>query len=919
MPGMSTIAQITSWALRVRTGLPAKSALEGVARPTRRTASTRPIVVLVLCGAFLIALVVGVIALILSNLRHHAIEQSKQQLMATATVLARQAARDFESIDLIDGSLIEYMETLAIVSDELYERAMVGRGIHLMLKDRISGFPHIDAVMLIGADGRLINSSQAWPTPQLYFAGQDYFEALKASPRLSSVLGKPTRDRETGVWTMYFARKFRGSNGEFLGLVVGTVKSQYFKESYATDARGADESIALFRDDGVMLARYPHIDSFIGRPFVRSLPGGMTQRSGNGVTGQRDVVDDSERLMAEARLPNVPISLTASTTVAAALADWRTEAGYLIGLTIVLVVAIGGTGAVVVQFFRRQSIQLDSTLNNLSQGVCMYDQHRRLILCNDRYAEMFHLPYELTRPGTALRQIFDHQISHGPYPGSSPDEYVREMMAIVAAREPASIVTEFSDGRALVAAFRPAPGGGFVTTVEDITEQKRAERRIAHIAHHDSLTGLHNRAAFSDYLARTIDETVRADGTFAILCLDLDRYKEVNDLYGHLVGDALLREVARRLRAVADGAFLARVGGDEFIVITTANAQVAAAGELAQQFRTALSDDIEIAGRQLRIGLSIGIASCPRDGTDPATLLANADVALYRAKAEGRDAIRFFEADMAAQLRDRRELQHDLQSALANDELRLDFQPLARIDGEIVGFEALVRWHHPRRGVVAPGIFIPLTEESGLIVAMGEWILRAACREAASWPNRLQISVNLSPVQFRNDDIVRLVHETLIETGLDAARLELEITEGVLIDDFSRAMSILRRLISLGVRIALDDFGTGYSSMSYLQAFPFDVIKIDRSFISNLERSAQSKALLRGVIGLARGLELPVTAEGVETRAQLDVLTRAGCDLVQGYLIGRPASINGYAEVLGRPASPDLQGVRQVSAARGTR
>ncbi len=899
---MSTIAGIMSWAARLRTGLVANSALSGGAR---RTASTRPIVVLVLCGAFLIALVVGVIALILSNLRHHAIEQSKQQLMATATVLARQAARDFQSIDLIEANLIEYMETLAIVSDELYARAMVGRGIHLMLRDKISGFPHIGAVMLIGADGGLINSSQAWPTPPLNFAGQDYFEALKASPRLGSMLGEPTRDRQTGVWTISFARKFRGSNGEFLGLVVGTVASQYFEESYATLARGTDESIALFRDDGVMLARYPHIDSFIGKSVVRNLADGMTQRSGSGVAGQRDV----------------PINLTASTTVAAALADWRTEAGYLIGLTIVLVVAIGGIGAVVVQFFRRQSIQLDSTLNNLSQGVCMYDEHRRLILCNDRYAEMFHLPYELTTPGTALRRIFDHQVAHGLHPESGPDEYIRGMMAIIVAGEPASTVTEFSDGQAMVAVFRPAPGGGFVTTVEDITEQRRAEKRIAHIAHHDSLTGLHNRAAFSDYLATAIDETLRAAGTFAILCLDLDRFKEVNDLYGHLVGDALLREVARRLQAVAEGAFLARVGGDEFIVITVGDAQAAAVGQLALQLRAALSGDIEIAGRQLRIGLSIGIASCPVDGTDPATLLANADVALYRAKAEGRDTIRFFEADMAAQLRDRRELQHDLQSALANDELRLDFQPLARIDGEIVGFEALVRWHHPSRGVVAPGIFIPLTEEDGLIVAMGEWILGAACREAASWPNQLQISVNLSPVQFRNDDIVRLVHKTLIETGLDAGRLELEITEGVLIDDFSRAMSILRRLKSLGVRIALDDFGTGYSSMSYLQAFPFDMIKIDRSFISNLERSAQSKALLRGVIGLARGLELPVTAEGVETRAQLEVLTRAGCDLVQGFLIGRPASIDGYAEVVGRPASPERRGLpaSQASTARGAR
>jgi len=900
---MSTIAGIISGVFRTRSL--AKSALEGATRPTRRTASTRPIVTLVLCGAFLIGLVVGVIGLILTNLRHQAIEQSKQQLLATATVLARQAARDFQSIDLIEANLIEYMETLAIVSDELYTRAMVGRGIHLMLKDKISGFPHIGAVMLVGADGELINSSQVWPTPPLNFAGQDYFDALKGAPRLSSALGRPVRDPQTGVWTLYVARKFRGSNGEFLGLVVGTVTSQYFEDSFGTLARGADESTALLRDDGVMLARYPHIDAVIGKSLVRDLPDRTTRRPAS------DVADDSERLTAKARLPNLPISLTTSTTVAAALAAWRTAAGYLIGLTIVLVVAIGGAGGVAVQFFRRQSIQLDSTLNNLSQGVCMYDAHRRLILCNDRFIEMFHLPHELTKPGTSLRHVFDQQILLGLDPGRDPEEYFRDMMAVVTAREPARAVTEFADGRAMVTMFRPAPGGGFVTTVEDITEQRRAEKRIAHIAHHDSLTGLHNRAAFSDHLAKTIDESLRTAGPFAILCLDLDRFKEVNDLYGHPVGDALLREVARRLQAVAQGAFLARVGGDEFIVITVG--EIEAAGQLAVRLKSALSGDIEVDGRPLHIGLSVGIASCPVDGTDPTTLLANADVALYHAKAEGRDTIRFFEADMAAQLRDRRELQHDLQSALANDELCLDYQPLAKSNGDIVGFEALVRWRHPKRGVVAPGVFIPLAEETGLIVTMGEWILRAACREAASWPNRLQISVNLSPVQFRNDHVVRLVHQTLIETGLDAGRLELEITEGVLVDDVSGAVSILRRLKSLGVRIALDDFGTGYSSLSYLQAFPFNMIKIDRSFIANLERSAPSKALLRGVIGLARGLELPVTAEGVETRAQLDVVTRAGCDLVQGFLIGRPASIDNYAEVVGRPAP-----LSRTSKAQGT-
>jgi diguanylate cyclase (GGDEF)-like protein len=848
-----------------------------------------------LSGAFLIALILGVITLILSNLRDHAIAESKQQLLATATVLAAQAARDFEAADLIETNIIEHMQILAVVSDEVYVRSMASRDIQLMLEDKIGGFPHIEAVMLVGADGTVINSSAAWPTPRLNVADQDYFQALKANPALSSKLGRPEQDPRTGAWTIPLARKFMGSDGEFLGLVVGRIKSRHFEVLYRTLVRGPDESIALIGRDGVTLARYPHVDPVIDKTVSSGRLAEIT-RSGTGVVREVDALDGSDRLIAATSLVKVPILLTTSTTVPAALAGWRTEAWFLIGLTIVLVVGIGGTGAVVVQHFRKQSIQLDATLNNQSQGVCMYDAHHRLIVCNDRYAKMFNLPDELMRPGTTLRQVFEYRISRGLYPADG----VEALKAIIAANEPASVVAELPDGRAVVIVFRPVPGGGFVKTVEDITEQRRTEKRIAHIAHHDALTGLHNRASFSEYLATTVDETIRAGEAFAILCLDLDRFKEINDLYGHPVGDALLCEVTRRLKQVAGDAFLARVGGDEFIAVLLGEAPAAAAGRLAEQLLTALVGDIEIAGRQVRIGVSIGIACSPADGNDPTTLLANADIALYRAKSEGRNAIRFFEAGMATQLRDQRELQHDLQSAVANDELRLDFQPLARIGGEITGFEALVRWQHPRRGLISPGAFIPLAEENGLIVAMDEWILRAACREAASWANQLKISVNLSPVQFRNDDIVRLVHEILIETGLSAGRLELEITEGVLIDDFSRAVSILRRLKALGVRIALDDFGTGYSSISYLHAFPFDMIKIDRSFVSNLDH-VHSKAILRGVVGLARGLELPVTAEGVETQAQLDVLAHAGCDFAQGFLIGRPASMTQYAGIVGRP------------------
>ncbi len=436
-----------------------------------------------------------------------------------------------------------------------------------------------------------------------------------------------------------------------------------------------------------------------------------------------------------------------------------------------------------------------------------------------------------------------------------------------------------------------------IAAVIDITERKKNEERIAYLAHHDVLTGLPNRSAFNERLLAIIENARTANQPFAVLCFDLDRFKEVNDVFGHAAGDKLLCEASKRFTEAVEGGFLARVGGDEFTLITTRGTQPDAASDVAERLLASVATAFEIDGHPTKIGLSIGIALYP-DYDFVETLLANADAALYRAKGYGGGKVCFFDAGLDVRLRERHGLLQDLSCALERGELQLHYQPQAGQDGAIIGFEALLRWFHPKRGLIPPDAFIPLAEETGLILPIGAWVLGEACREASSWERPLNIAVNLSPVQFRLDGLPQRVHAVLFETGLSADRLELEITEGVLVGDFPRAQSILRQLKCLGVRIAMDDFGTGYSSLSYLQSFPFDKIKIDRSFVSSLFSKPQSEAIVRAIIGLGRGLGLPVIAEGVETEDQLAFLTNEGCAEAQGYLIGRPRLIHEYAQIV---------------------
>ena len=1253
---------------------------------------------ILVCAATLAIITVSSAGLIVYNLRNRVITENERALTNSALIIAKQIEQTFTAMEVLQKEFSEEVLRAPGISKKTFDSQHSRYDVHLKLRDKAGGIPYVGALIIYNANGKLINYSRQWPLPDnINIADRDYFIAAKLDQNSTPILSAPVRNRATGSWVMNLVRRLSGPSGEFLGVISTSFELQYLQNYFSEISSDAFSSFALFRNDGALLARFPQNGADLGRRFPTAVALKLTANSDHGVGMSEGVIDGSVRMVAARRVNNFPIVVTATKTADALLAGWRKTSFYIAGVSALIIVLINAFALLFTRLLRnyqalvqaraernraeelrQQSLRFDVALNNMSQGLVMFDASSKLVVCNSRFIEIYGVSRDVVKPGLPLLDLLKHRKACGSFSGD-PDEYHAKLLNQIAKRNltkqdvptpsgriiqivnqpmpdggwvatheditekveaetairkqdlqlnaalenisqglcmfdasqrliicnkqyakiyelddeltkpgtpfltilectaakrnapqdgaaylktrindvsvnaPYQTINRLRDGRYIAVVHRPLASGGWVSThedvtearrreesfrllfegspvpmwvtdrkslrflavneaavahygysrakfmsmtatelrppedrerfatflhglsddqftekigqhlkadgtaidvavhskaltyeghdarlavvhditktklaegelrrtkifldaviehvpvpivvrdlygsgrdthgnrftlfnrayeeltgasrkdligktaheifpqwraemivrsdeetvlsnrivctpeheiptaykgprrvtakktairdddgqpkyiltvLDDVTERRRAEQDIWYLAHNDSLTGLPNRTSLLDYLAVTLEKAAKDDQPFAVMCLDLDRFKEANDVYGHLVGDGLLREAARRLKIAAAGAYLARIGGDEFIAVLVSGNPEEAARAIGDRMLAAFKDNFEIDGHQLQVGLSVGIAMFPADGADVKTLIANADAALYQAKSEVRGSVRFFEEKLGSRLRERRELQTDLQTALDQGDLLLHYQPQKTIAfGKVVGFEALARWDCAKRGMVPPDTFIPIAEQSSFIITLGERILREACREAATWSKPLRVAVNISPVQFHHGDLPSLVHSILLETGLKPDRLELEITEGVLIDDFARAVSVLRKLKTLGIHIALDDFGSGFSSLSYLHAFPFEKIKIDRVFIGDLEHNHHSMAIVRAIITLGHSLSIPVLAEGVETETQLAFLKQEGCDEVQGYLTGRPFPIENYADLIGR-------------------
>jgi diguanylate cyclase (GGDEF)-like protein/PAS domain S-box-containing protein len=1010
------------------------SVFRAVAAVARRMAAVRsrdPIVWLIICGGLLVvALVIGTVAII-DGFRERALSNSERELENTVLLLTRHFDQQFEDCDVVATNLIAQMRLDEMPSAAAFRVQMSTAETHEMLRSRASVSSYIGSVNIFDADGQLINSTDNWPVSPIDISDRGYFKTFKSDPQ-ATVLTSPVLSVFTGRWTTVIAHRLSGPNGVLLGVMARRIDPAAYEKFFEAISLGNGAAIAMFHTDGTLLARFPHVDAMIGQKFNPApVLQGVLARGGLHTRRVQSPIDQQDRLGAAAVLGRFPIAIVVTRTVSAALADWGAQTRLLIAAAILCAVVITFIFFLIIRQIARQNREaqqrlelekqrLDTALNNMTQGLVLYDASARVVTTNQRYLDLHSLPAELVKPGLPFRALIQLRKDTGTFDGDV-DEFCSSVMHEVARGRVHHRILECDDGRAFLIVNKPLARGGWVATIEDITERRNLEQerdrnqtflreiidhipsqitvkdartrqyllvnsvaefqfglprdaivgktvfdvlpkksaeiitadddktlqtvdgvfldehpwdthkmgrryvtskrigirdqadelryiinvvddvterrqaneKIAHLAHYDALTDLPNRVLFRERIERELKQAAQGK-PFALLYIDIDEFKAINDSLGHHVGDELLKAVADRIRAcLKDDDLVARLGGDEFAVIKTGMSSAAEVEAFVAPLYEAIRKPCQCLGHQLLTNASIGIALAPQDGTELDQLIKNADLAMYAAKSGGRRTYRFFEPAMGASARARLTMEQDLRQTLAHGGFEIHYQPLVNLArNEVCGCEALLRWRHPERGMISPAEFIPVAEDAGLIDELGDWVLRTACAEAATWPGHIHIAVNVSPIQLKCQTLAIRIAGALATSGLRPDRLELEITEAVLIRDDEAALAILHQLRGIGVRIALDDFGTGYSSLSYLRRFPFDKIKIDRCFVSDIDATGGSSSIVRAVVNIATALDMTTVAEGVETEAQRTLLRELGCTEMQGYLFSaaKPAA-----------------------------
>ena len=1002
-----------------------------------------PVLWLTLSGALLVAGIFAVTAMASGEFRERTLANRERELENTVQLIARHFDQQFEDSDVIAADLIGQMHLPEITSPQMFRERMSGPEASRMLRSKISAVSYLGDIAIYDADGELISWSRPRPLPKINVSSRAYFQTFRSNPMSEPVLLESVRSFLIGKWTTIVARRLSLPDGTFVGALVRRIDPDSYQRYFASVALAEGAAISLFDREGTMLARYPHVEEMIGTNYKNApLMQKVLAKGGQHTLRVKSPVDGEDRLGSAASLTHFPLVIVATNTMSAALADWRQQTGFMVTTATLSASVIALILFLIIRQIKRQNREaqerieaerqrLDTALNNMSQGLILYDAAGYIVTCNRRYADMFGLSSDIIKPGCHIIEAMHHRKERGAFNGDV-EAFCADVMRVVAEGTVSTRTHELPNGRAFQVINTPLAQGGWVATieeiterrnleqerdrnytflreiidhipsqisvkdartrqyllinsvsehefgqsreaiigktafdifpkeaaeivtrddaealqssdglfkdehawqnrnlglryitsrririrdqaneprylihvVEDVTDRRRANEKIAHMAHFDALTDLPNRALFREQIERELAK-VASGGQFALLYIDVDEFKGINDSLGHHVGDELLKAIAARIRAcLKPGDLIARLGGDEFAVIQTGIESSADVLSFVTRIHEEIRRPYHCLGHQLSTDASIGIALAPQDGTDLDQLIKNADLAMYGAKAEGRRTYRFFVPAMDASAKARLTMEQDLRQALVNGGFEIHYQPLVNLhSGEVSGCEALLRWRHPERGMISPAEFIPIAEDTGLINELGDWVLRTACNEAATWPAHVRLAVNVSPVQLKCNTLALKITGALAASGLEPRRLEIEITEAVLIRDDEAALSILHQLRSIGVRIALDDFGTGFSSLSYLKRFPFDKIKIDRCFVSDIEVDG-SATIVQAVVNIAASRNMTTTAEGVETEPQRQLLRQLGCTEMQGYLFSPPKPAADVRRLLGAAPKP---------------